>query len=85
MIDNKQREKLKEHLSSHYTKDVLKVLKKKGVTAKNGEPFSQDAIRMVMYGNWEHQDIEDAIFTVYKRRKAKAKRIEANRHKILAD
>jgi len=62
MITKKQREKLKSILGYHYANDVLKILKKRGITNRKGTAYGKSMIRNVYNGINENKKIEAAIF-----------------------
>ena len=62
MITEIQRKKLKEIIGYHYTNDVLKILKTRGITNRKGIAHGKSMIRNVFNGIGENKDIEAAIF-----------------------
>ncbi|MFK7747816.1 MAG: hypothetical protein AB8B65_05475 [Kordia sp.] len=65
MITEKQREKLKKILGYHYTNDVLKILKKRGITNRKGTAYGSSMIRNVFNGLNENKEIENAIMDLF--------------------
>ncbi|AXT19303.1 hypothetical protein D7030_13215 [Flavobacteriaceae bacterium AU392] len=82
MITPLEKKKLKNFLKSNYAQDVLKVLKKRNVTNRKGNPYSESMIRNVLSGQ-ENQDIEDAIFEVYSNRKEQYQKKQEEKKRTL--
>ncbi len=61
MLDPKTRKKLKELVGKHYTSFILERLQQKGITNKNGKPYTATYIRMVFNGFRNNYDIENTI------------------------
>jgi len=83
MIHKEQRRKLKEILGYHYTEGVLKILKEKKITSRNGKPYGSSMIRNVFNGLNENEDIENAIISLFIRTQEEKKEIVAERNRIL--
>ena len=83
MIRKEQREKLKEVLGYHYTEGVLKILKEKKITSRNGKPYGSSMIRNVFNGLNENEDIENAIITLFIRKQEGIKETTEARNRIL--
>ena len=83
MIGKIQRKKLKEVLGYHYTQGVLKILKEKRVTSRNGKPYGTSMIRNVFNGLNENEDIENAIIELYIRTQQDIKETTEERNRIL--
>lgn len=83
MVTEKQRGKLKKVLGYHYTADVLKILKKRGITNRKGTAYGTSMIRNVYNGLNENKEIESAIMELFKQtQEEKEKELKA-RNKIL--
>lgn len=83
MITEKQRKELKKVLGYHYTNDVLKILKKRGITNKKGTAYGRSMIRNVYNGLNENKEIENAIMELFiTKQEEKEKELKA-RNKIL--
>lgn len=83
MIRKEQRKKLKEVLGYHYAHGVLKILKEKNVTSRNGKPYGTSMIRNVFNGLNENEDIENAIIELFVRTQEDIKETESARNRIL--
>lgn len=83
MITKSEKKKLKKHLKSDYVEDVLQELSLKNITNREGKPYSESMIRMVLSGT-PNQHIEDAILTVYSRRKQQFEAREARKKELLS-
>jgi hypothetical protein len=83
MIRKEQREKLKEVLGYHYTDGVLKILKEKNITSRNGKPYGSSMIRNVFNGLNENEDIENAIIELFVRTQEDIRETEEARNRIL--
>ncbi|WP_046743829.1 hypothetical protein [Kordia zhangzhouensis] len=83
MIRKEQRKKLKEVLGYHYTEGVLKILKEKNVTSRNGKPYGTSMIRNVFNGLNENEDIENAIIELFIRTQQDLKETIEERNRIL--
>ncbi|MEM6718358.1 MAG: hypothetical protein AAF611_03485 [Bacteroidota bacterium] len=83
MITKKQREKLREILGYHYTKEVFKLLKERKVTNKKGNQYSSSMIRNVYNGINENKDIENAIFDVCIKKMEEKEKETKRRNQIL--
>lgn len=79
MISRDQKKKLKIFLKNDYIKDVLSLLKKRGITRNDGEHYSETTIRSILNGHRENIDIENALIQVYIARKEQH---EARQRKI---
>ncbi len=83
MIHKEQRKKLKEILGYHYTDGVLKILKEKRITSRNGKAYGSSMIRNVFNGLNENEDIENAIIELFVRTQDEEKETIETRNKIL--
>ncbi|WP_430410155.1 hypothetical protein [Kordia sp.] len=83
MINEEQRRKLKEVLGYHYTDGVLKILKEKKITSRNGKAYGSSMIRNVFNGLNENEDIENAIIQLFVRTQEEEKEINEARNRIL--
>ncbi len=83
MIRKEQRKKLKEVLGYHYTDGVLKILKEKKVTSRNGNPYGSSMIRNVFNGLNENEDIENAIIELFIRTQEEIRETIEERNRIL--
>ncbi|EDP98165.1 hypothetical protein U8527_19355 [Kordia algicida OT-1] len=83
MIRKEQRKKLKEVLGYHYTEGVLKILKEKKITSRNGKPYGSSMIRNVFNGLNENEDIENAIIELFVRTQEDIKETTEARNRIL--
>lgn len=83
MIRKEQRKKLKEVLGYHYTEGVLKILKEKKITSRNGKPYGSSMIRNVFNGLNENEDIENAIIELFIRTQEDIKETTEARNRIL--
>lgn len=83
MIRKEQRKKLKEVLGYHYTEGVLKILKEKKITSRNGKPYGSSMIRNVFNGLNENEDIENAIIELFIRTQEDVKETTEARNRIL--
>ncbi len=69
MITRLEYQALKRIIKGNYTKAVLLLLKKQGVTQKNGKPYSAGYIREVFQGKRTHTAIENTLWKLAKMRK----------------
>jgi hypothetical protein len=83
MIHKEQRRKLKEILGYHYTDGVLKILKEKKITSRNGRPYGSSMIRNVFNGLNENEDIENSIIELFIRTQEEVKETVEERNRIL--
>lgn len=83
MITKEQRKKLKETLGYHYTGDVLKILKKRGITNRKGAPYGSSMIRNVYNGLNENKEIENAILDLYLQKLEEKEKERKIRDKLL--
>ncbi|WP_298510617.1 hypothetical protein [uncultured Kordia sp.] len=83
MITEKQRKELKKALGYHYTDDVLKILKKRGVTNKKGAPYGRSMIRNVYNGLNGNKEIENAIMELFITKQEEKERQLKARNRIL--
>ncbi|WP_420571902.1 hypothetical protein [Kordia sp.] len=83
MIRKEQRKKLKEVLGYHYTEGVLKILKEKKITSRNGKPYGSSMIRNVFNGLNENEEIENAIIELFIRTQEDIKETVEERNRIL--
>ncbi len=83
MIRKQQRMKLKEVLGYHYTSGVLKILKEKNITSRNGKPYGSSMIRNVFNGLNENEDIENAIIELFIRTQEAMRETLEARNRIL--
>lgn len=83
MIRKEQRKKLKEILGYHYTEGVLKILKEKKVTSRNGKAYGSSMIRNVFNGLNENEEIENAIIELFVRTQEELKKTMEERNRIL--
>jgi hypothetical protein len=77
MINKEQRIELRKILGYHYAHDVLKILKRDGVTSRKGTPYGTSMIRNVYNGLNENKKIENAIMKLcMQRQEEKEKEIQ---------
>ncbi len=69
MITELEQKKLRILFRGHYTEDVLKILNKRHVLNRNGEPHNSQYIRTVFQGIRNNPDVEAAIFQLATLRK----------------
>ncbi|KAB8155435.1 hypothetical protein EZY14_005990 [Kordia sp. TARA_039_SRF] len=83
MITKEQRKRLKKTLGYHYTGNVLKILKKRGITNRKGSPYGSSMIRNVYNGLNENKEIENAILDLYIQKLEEKENEYKTRNKLL--
>ncbi|QHI35783.1 hypothetical protein IMCC3317_11310 [Kordia antarctica] len=83
MIHKEQRKELKKILGYHYTAGVLKILKEKKITNRNGTAYGSSMIRNVFTGLNQNEAIEDAIMELCIQTQEKTKKTVETRNQIL--
>jgi len=83
MITESERKQLKALFQGRYTEDVLKILAKKSICNRNGEPHNAKYIRMVFQGVRKNVDIESAIWELATLRKKELEYQKTQKTQIL--
>ncbi|WP_299431514.1 hypothetical protein [uncultured Aquimarina sp.] len=83
MITEKQRTELKKILGNNYTKDVLKLLETRKIFNRNDKPYTTGSVKNVMGGQYEHQEIENAIYDCASDKQKRASELEEKRKELL--
>lgn len=81
MIAKHEQKLLKRYLGPQYSKNVLKILSKKRVKNKRGQPHTASYVRMVFQGFRNNADIENAIWELANKNKEGylARRMQRNK------
>ena len=77
MITKVQKNKLKKYLKNDYVDDVLSLLKEQKVVNRNGNPYHESMIRLVLNGDRANQKIKSALYQVYANRKHADEQLKA--------
>ena len=83
MITESEQKQLKTLFQGRYTESVLKILSRKNIYNRNGQPHNAKYIRMVFQGVRKNADIESAIWELATIRKKELEYQELQKTKIL--
>lgn len=82
MINKTDKKTLTKLFGTEYSKEVVELLNKKGITNKRGKPHNEQYVRTVMSGIRENKDVESALWELAGARKDENEKLKTLKESV---